>query len=548
VTGGTSQSVDWLIRGDTEGTYGVSATYSSSLSPVGAPVQMIGQTASDAIHIWGASALKMTFTADDQANLDYPYHITAQIQDVADVPVYNLTFDLTPLESPLRTYIFQPAQPLAQQVAELDPGQTLTEDYIVVPSFNGILDQQASFVSTLAGTTVATAGGSAIPWTIGVQSAPATSSYPAITATAEPDGIHVSWDPVTGAQGYQVFTTDTPDFYPDFPTTPTATTGPGQTSVVLPLAKYGFIAVSTVLDDASGNPYNALEHPLVVGPGILAGAPTSVTAQPTTTGASLSWTAPADTGGVTITDYVITPYVGATAGTPVHVGSAATTKTLTGLTVGTTYTFTVAAITGNGTGPASATTGPVTVGTALAPTGLVVTPGSGQAALKWTAPAANGVKLTGYVITPSIGGVAQAPVRFASKAKGETVTGLTDGTAYSFTVAALSAGGTGAASSPSPVYLIGVPATPKAPKGKVKKLVLTVTWSAPAANASPITGYVVTPYVAGVAQTPITFGPTPTSDVITGLTVGTSYTFTVAAVNAAGAGTASPPSAAVVFP
>ena len=549
VPGGTSQSVDWLIRGDTEGTYGVTAKYTSALSPVGVPVQLDGQTPSNAIHIWGATALSMNFIADSHADAKYPYHITAQIKNVADVPVYNLTFQLSPLESPLRNYIFQPAQPLAQQVAELDPGQTLSEDYIVVPNFSGTLDQSASFVQTLAGTTVATAGGSAIPWNISVQTAPALSSYPAITAVAAPDGIHVSWGSVAGAQSYQVFTTATQNYYPDFSSTPTATVSGSTTSVVLPLADYGFIAVSTVLDDASGNPYNALDHPLVVGPGILAGAPTGVTAAPTTTGAALSWTAPADTGGAAITSYVVTPYDGTTAGTPVPLQSTATTYTATGLTTGHTYTFTVAAVTGNGTGPASAPSAPVTVGTALAPTGLVVTPGAGQATLKWAAPPANGVKVTGYAVTPYIGGVAQTPVSFASKAKAETVTGLTNGTSYSFTVAAVSSGGSGLASAASPVYLIGAPLAPKAPKAKVKTGVLTLTWAAPVSSASPVTGYVVTPYVGGVAQTPVTFASSALSEAIGGLTAGTSYHFTVAAVNVFGTGPASPLSvAAVVFP
>jgi predicted RNA-binding protein with TRAM domain len=272
-----------------------------------------------------------------------------------------------------------------------------------------------------------------------------------------------------------------------------------------------------------------------------------VTATPTTTGAALSWTAPTDTGGATITNYLITPYVGTTAGTPVSVGSAATTHTLTGLIPGTTYTFTVQTVTGNGTGPASAPSGPVTVGTALAPSGLVVTPGAGQVALKWAAPPANGVKVTGYAVTPYIGGVAQTPVTFNSKAKAETVTGLTDGTAYSFTVAAVSSGGAGVASAASPVYLIGAPLAPKAPKAKVKSHVLTVTWTAPVSTASPVTGYIVTPYVGGVAQTPVPFTSTATSEVILGLTSGTSYSFTVAAVNAFGTGPASPLSKAPVL-
>ena len=73
-----------------------------------------------------------------------------------------------------------------------------------------------------------------------------------------------------------------------------------------------------------------------------------------------------------------------------------------------------------------------------------------------------------------------------------------------------------------------------------------MNWTAPASNGgSAITGYVVTPYIAGVAQAAQTFSSAATTETVTGLTAGTSYTFKVAAVNAAGTGPASAASAAV---
>ena len=69
-----------------------------------------------------------------------------------------------------------------------------------------------------------------------------------------------------------------------------------------------------------------------------------------------------------------------------------------------------------------------------------------------------------------------------------------------------------------------------------------LTWTAPATNGgSAITGYVVTPYITGVAQATQTFNTTATTDTVTGLTNGTAYTFTVAAINGVGTGTASTP-------
>ena len=75
----------------------------------------------------------------------------------------------------------------------------------------------------------------------------------------------------------------------------------------------------------------------------------------------------------------------------------------------------------------------------------------------------------------------------------------------------------------------------------------TVTWTAPANGGSPITSYVVTPYLAGVAQTATTVTGTPPAPAatLTGLINGQSYTFTVTAANAVGTSPPSAPSGAV---
>ena len=74
---------------------------------------------------------------------------------------------------------------------------------------------------------------------------------------------------------------------------------------------------------------------------------------------------------------------------------------------------------------------------------------------------------------------------------------------------------------------------------------VTVSWSAPNDGGSAVTAYTVTPYVGGAAQTPHTFNSPAVSQVVGGLTNGTTYTFTVTADNAVGAGSPSAPSAQV---
>src|SRR5439155_995491 len=146
-------------------------------------------------------------------------------------------------------------------------------------------------------------------------------------------------------------------------------------------------------------------------------------------------------------------------------------------------------------------------------------PGDGSATVKWTAPAANGSPITGYVVTPYLNGTTAQPTQtFNSALTSEVVTALTNGSKYTFKVAAINTYGTGATS------------------------------SATAANGtSPITGYVITPFLNGTtAQAPITFSSTATTEVVSGLTDGTKYSYRVSAVNAVGAGPYGSTSAVVV--
>ncbi len=97
-----------------------------------------------------------------------------------------------------------------------------------------------------------------------------------------------------------------------------------------------------------------------------------------------------------------------------------------------------------------------------APSGLSATAGDAKATLSWTGPSEDGGSpITGYKITPYISGVAQSPVTTPTTATSYTVEGLSNGTAYTFTVAAVNANGTGAASAASsPVTPSSGAATP----------------------------------------------------------------------------------------
>jgi len=286
------------------------------------------------------------------------------------------------------------------------------------------------------------------------------------------------------------------------------------------------IQVRALNDHGEGN----ASASATVTPSTVPDAPIALTAVPGDGQVALSWTAPTYDGSNAITGYAII-VDGSTK--PINTPTTATTFTVTGLTNGTSYTFQVAAINANGSGGGSdpATATPSTV--PGAPTSLTATAGNGQVALSWTAPSDNGGSaITGYTVT-----INGTPTPIVGTATTYTVTGLTNGTTYTFVVAATNTNGTGANSNSVSATPGTVPDAPTGLTATAGNGQVVLSWTAPASDGgNPITDYAI---VINGSATPISTGSTATSYTATGLTNGTSYSFQVVAINAIGSSAAS---------
>ncbi len=269
-------------------------------------------------------------------------------------------------------------------------------------------------------------------------------------------------------------------------------------------------------------------------------APSGVSAVPDDRSAVVSWTEPASDGGAPITAYTVT----ASPGGRTCSTSGATFCTVLGLTNGTPYTFTVTARNRAGTSPASQPSAPAApLAVPGPPTRVRATPDDRSATVSWTEPASDGgFPVTSYTVTASPDGQSCTTTGTTTCA----VTGLDNGTPYTFTVTARNEAGPSQPSSRSvavkprrvPDAPTQVMATP-AEDGQSR-----VSWQASVSDGgAPIAGYEAVSDPDGLTCS--ASGPEADACTLTGLTNGTHYGFTVTARNEAGPSAPSEPSSSV---
>jgi predicted phage tail protein len=317
-------------------------------------------------------------------------------------------------------------------------------------------------------------------------------------------------------------------------------------STTTALADGTYTITAAAFDSAGNKSPLSMSTSLTIGTAqpVAATAPGAPTLNSATAGSGqvvLAWSAPSSNGGSAITGYTATASPG---GATCTAGGTGTGCTVTGLTNGITYSFTVRATNGVGTGAASTALSatPAAAATAPgAPTLNSATAGNGQVALGWSAPASNGGSaITGYRVYRSTSSGTETLLTTLGAVTSWINTGLANGTTYYYKVSAVNgigAGGQSGERSATPAASVTVPSAPTLTSAIALNGQVALFWTPPSSTGgSPITGYKVYRSTSSGTETLFTTLGAVTSWINTGLANGTTYYYKVSAVNGIGEG------------
>ncbi|RXZ78977.1 hypothetical protein EBB07_24905 [Paenibacillaceae bacterium] len=310
------------------------------------------------------------------------------------------------------------------------------------------------------------------------------------------------------------------------------------------------ITASVPQDEAAKLSYAEASGTVIVN-AIAPSVPTGVTAEAGNAQVAVSFDAPADDGGGDIVSYTVSAWEDEAQAPAGSASGAASPITVSGLTNGVNYTFSVVATNESDSSEPSAHSTSVAPIADLpsAPVNVQATAGDQSASVSFDAPDNDGGSpITGYTVTAWNSATGNADQTAEGAASPITVNGLANGVSYTFTLVAKNVSGNSASSAHSeaitPTDGLTIPSAPTnviAAAGN-RQAVVSFTGS-DNDGGSAITGYTVTAWNGATAAGTETGLASPIT--ITGLVNGTVYTFTVAASNQVGRSEESAPSAPV---
>lgn len=259
-------------------------------------------------------------------------------------------------------------------------------------------------------------------------------------------------------------------------------------------------------------------------------APLSVQVTPSDGALLVTWSAPTDDGGDTITGYTVYADDGVSPSTCAWT-SGSLQCTVSSLTNGTTYAVTVTATNSVGEGTASSAVNGIPNVVPGTPTLSSVVPQNGSIVASWTAPSNNGTEITGYTVSATDGTTTTTCTTTSLTC---TVTGLTNGVEYTVTMVATNSFGNSPDSSSLSATPRTTPTSPTLETLTPSNGTLLVTWSAPSSNGgADITSYTATASDGTTSKT-CSWTTGDLECTISGLSNGTEYSVTVTATNAVG--------------
>ena len=256
-----------------------------------------------------------------------------------------------------------------------------------------------------------------------------------------------------------------------------------------------------------------------------AGSPTNVSVSRGDQYATISFSAPSDDGGSRITTYLIADSDG-----NIDASGTQSPLSVSGLNNETAYTFYVKAMNLTGISTNSATASVTKYTVPDAPENITVVTATQTATITFETPSSNGSDILYYTIINATTGNTDA----SGTQSPLTVTGLTNGSTYSFYVRAINGLGTSNNSGTVSV-LVGIPSAPQSVAAVPGNAKATISFSAPSSNGSDILYYTITNSTTGNTDASGTQSPLTVS----GLTNGYTYSYYVRAINASGTSDAS---------
>ena len=550
-TSGTAVDVNFTAPTDTGGNSTYITSYTATSTPgnisVTRTTSLPSPGATSVINIPGLTkGQAYTFTVfatnpiGNSANSAASTSVTPA--DVPNAPTLNLVTTSTTNTGPTGSVVVNYSAPA-------DNGGAAITSYTAVStpgSITGSVSTATSGTITVTGLTKGTAYTFVVFATNRVgNSANSNTSSPAITPLTVPAAPTIGTATPTGPNSATVAFTAPTDTGGTAITNYTVTsspsvsivqsvTSPGVITIASGLVKgasYTFTvtatnAIGTGASSASSNSITTWTEP---------GAPTiGVATEVNATTATIAFTA-GTTGGTPILDFIATAYISGVATAITAIGTTSPI-TVTGLTQGTTYTLRVAARNSVGTGAVSGASNTVQPADSPSkPTAPTVSTSTtytadGRVTITFTAPYDGGTTILDYSFVSS----PATTTKTLSQASGGTYlfTGLTKGTAYTFSYAARNRIGTGtysdASSSITPLTVPSAPGIGTALRVDATSVNVAYT------NSSDNGGTPITSYTATSSPGGITGSGLGSPILVTGLTKGTPYTFTVRANNSRG--------------